>query len=766
MKVTFFKNAFARTCEERDLSTEELKELILQTSAPKKEALPWLKLAAFGKKKSKRGTLRHDDNVEGVTGVELDYDDKKYSFERALDRLKDLNLHALLYTSPSHEPDKPKWRVLLPTSKLLPPTQRAELAKAVNAAFGGIFAPESFALSQSYFYGRVGDNPHHRAEIIGGEFVDLHKNLDNSNPFEAKFFTLKQPIDAGERLASMRHGGEGDTGIHNTQLAVSASLLSSGMAEDDVVETILAATREVGDPQWDWEQEEELIRGMCRDWIKKHPSQGSMAEVVQLDSRRAPPSKAKIHIYIGGKILDRLARLSGRLIYANEQLWRYRDGLWTQYSIGEANAWINSEVEQECVQLKIPSTMKLCAEVRGWIYRSPSVYREEVKWDEHGKIPTRSGLVDPETRTVSPLTAEHYATYIIDCEYDPDARCVWWERMLDDCFEDRDPSLIGVIQEVLGTALIEDKTRALTRALVLVGPSDSGKSNVINVMAGLISTEANATSFDALENAHGLMSFLRRVPWVLHEAFDQSKWHFSATVKALLSGDPVNVNVKNGPMVTLRYKNPVFWGTNAPPQFKEATKAIINRLIVIEFKKVFGNEMTGAAREAWSRGFASPSDLVLTTEKPGLLNWAMAGMDRALRRGSIATTDEIQTTLLQVRTESNMVAGFIEECCSYDPQIQVCTADFCAAFAVWYGANMGEDRKVPSNRSVGRAMIALGDPRISFYAANSRRYYRGLALNEAGLDYWRGVALSNLVSHKAARLSDSDREVNQRTLIP
>ena len=767
MKITFFKNAFARTAEQKDLTTEELKDLILSTTAGKKESLPWLKMATFGTKKTKRGTLRHDDNVEGITGIELDYDDQKYSFDKALERLRSLNLYALIYTSPSHQPEKPKWRVLLPTSELLPPAKRANLAQAVNAAFGGIFAPESFALSQSYFYGSVSANPNHRAEIVPGEYVDLHKNLDNKNPFTSDVFSFRQPLDAAERLANMRHKGEGDAGVHTTQLSVSASLMNAGMSEDDVVAVILEATKKIGGETWDWDHEEEMLHGMCRDWAKKHPSQAAMpapAEVIDLNSRRAPPNKARLHIYVGEKILERLLRLSGQLIFTNEQLWRFRDGLWIPYAMGEANAWINSEAERELNLLRVPSTAKLCSEVRQWIYRSSSVYREEVKWDAHGKIPTRSGLVDMKTKEVSPLVAEHYATWIIDCEYDPDAKCPWWECLMADCFQGRDPQLIEILQELLGVALLEDKPRSLMRALVLVGPSDSGKSTILNTMAGLLSAEANATTFDTLENTHGLANFLRRVPWVLHEAFDQSKWHFSATVKALLSGDPVNVNVKFGPMVSLRYKNPVFWGTNAPPQFKEATKAIINRMIIIECKRVF-TEMVGASLEAWNKGYSSAAEYILATEKPGLLNWAIQGMDRATARGKLAATEETAATLHQVRMESNLVSGFIDECVTFDETSQVCTPDFCAAYSMWFLQNEGEDRRMPSNKSIGRAMLALADPRISFYVGNSKRYYRGIALNSVGLDYWRGVSMSNVANHKSAGMSDNARDVNRRFFL-
>jgi hypothetical protein len=86
----------------------------------------------------------------------------------------------------------------------------------------------------------------------------------------------KPPIDVDQRLADMRYKGEGETGIHKTQLSVTAALLNRGVPIDDVVERVLTATRRAagrdGDG-WDWYAEEQKILGMCESWRKKHPQE-------------------------------------------------------------------------------------------------------------------------------------------------------------------------------------------------------------------------------------------------------------------------------------------------------------------------------------------------------------------------------------------------------------------------------------------------------------------------------------------------------------
>jgi hypothetical protein len=101
VKVTFLRDRSGAALHTRELTLPALRDLILSTTAGAKEALPWLKLARFGDKRSDKGSLRHDANVLKITGVELDYDGKLMPFEEAVAITEKAGLNALLYTSPS-----------------------------------------------------------------------------------------------------------------------------------------------------------------------------------------------------------------------------------------------------------------------------------------------------------------------------------------------------------------------------------------------------------------------------------------------------------------------------------------------------------------------------------------------------------------------------------------------------------------------------------------------------------------------------------------
>jgi hypothetical protein len=153
--VTFFDDVYARTLRGEEVTLDELSELISDTTASSKSGLPLLKLARFGTVRSSDGSLRHDGNVTAVSGVEGDYDRGNMPLNEARNRLDDAGIKYLAYTTPSNVLAKPRWRVLTPFSRELPPAVRSKMVDRLNGVLGGALSRESWTLSQAFFYGRV-----------------------------------------------------------------------------------------------------------------------------------------------------------------------------------------------------------------------------------------------------------------------------------------------------------------------------------------------------------------------------------------------------------------------------------------------------------------------------------------------------------------------------------------------------------------------------------------------------------------------------------
>ena len=176
--LTRFLSVGARSQTLLRISLGGLADTIQRTTAPTKERLPWLKLARFGNLRTPENSLRHNANVVAVTGVEGDADTGGMSFDQAHEVMMKQGVAGIVYTSPSHTEDTPRLRVLAPFDGELPPANRDHMMARLNGLFGGIFAGESWTLSQSYYFGSVASNPSHRVEIIEGQTIDEHDDLD------------------------------------------------------------------------------------------------------------------------------------------------------------------------------------------------------------------------------------------------------------------------------------------------------------------------------------------------------------------------------------------------------------------------------------------------------------------------------------------------------------------------------------------------------------------------------------------------------------
>ena len=757
--VTFFKTPAARQKQQVDLDLASLASMVRSAHAPAKEKLPWLKMACFGSKATAAGSLRHDKNVTSVVGVELDYDGKELSFDWACQRVKELGLEALVYTSPSHRPSAPKWRVLLPTSHPLPPGDRVALVDQVDESFGKIFSPESRTLSQSYYYGYVdGNQGNHRVAVFEGSPVDVA----GEDPFAAVAeYQVTSAADAENRLRSMAYQSGEDTGVHNTQLSVSASLLNSGVEVDEVVERVISATRDaVGDRDWDWEREERLVRQMCEDWQKKQRG-SNVVQLVHSDKKRKIP-KGQLHEVLAAHVCKMVTSDGGDFLRTDGQWWVCSGGRWSPPDAVVAVDWLDTRIRSACEDLGVTPTQRIASEVRHSLKTRRS--KTSVAWDSHGHLATRSGLVHDDG-TVEVIQPSHLVTKQVSVAFDPAATCPQWEASLLECAGSQ--RVADMVQEVAGAALYLDKPKSMTRALVLVGPSNSGKTTVAEVLAGLASDRVLSPSLDMIESPHGTMPFLRDDPWLLDEAFEVGRWHMSARVKQLLSSDTLPINVKNGPVVTRRYRGPVFWTTNYPPQFREITSAIANRVLIVEFNRVFDPEdVTGVWGAAYKAGSGRLSSYFLETEGPGILNWALAGWRRLRDRGYFSPPDETRAAIDSMREESNVVIGFTKDCVEVSPKRFIIRTDFHAAFWSWWEETSGDDRNRPSPRSIAKALRAVEGVGAGVAARRrvgptSQRVYLGLSLNLVGLEHWSAYAASSSAQNRADRISDRVTDVNR-----
>lgn len=184
LRVTFtvFDDVSAARARQQELDWPDLVRMIEGDRVyPSKSACPLIKLATFGDRRTLKGSLRHDENLVAVTGVEGDYDGEVMTASEAADRLRMAGITALVYTSARHgvvtegrngSKGGPRWRVLAPLGHACAPDDRRDLVSLLNGVLGGVLSGESWTASQSFYFGRVAGAPF-EAHVVEGAPLDL-----------------------------------------------------------------------------------------------------------------------------------------------------------------------------------------------------------------------------------------------------------------------------------------------------------------------------------------------------------------------------------------------------------------------------------------------------------------------------------------------------------------------------------------------------------------------------------------------------------------
>ena len=97
--------------------------------------------------------------------------------------------------------------------------------------------------------------------------------VGESNVWEEIYKQYKPPVDVNSRLAAMGYGNGEENSIHQTQRAVTASMLNNGDEIADIVSLVYDATKLAVSAEysqnWNWDKERKKIEKMCATWVAK-----------------------------------------------------------------------------------------------------------------------------------------------------------------------------------------------------------------------------------------------------------------------------------------------------------------------------------------------------------------------------------------------------------------------------------------------------------------------------------------------------------------
>ncbi|MEP6388495.1 MAG: AAA family ATPase [Halioglobus sp.] len=177
----------------KDLSVSDWPGSLLdhELAFDSKAALPLVKMALFGEKRTDRDCLRHDSNVRALTGAEVDYDKSPLNHLEAAQLLAAAEIACTVYTTPTDTPQQPKWRVIAPFSREYVGSEaemrawRRRAVEELERVLGPGIDAASYTLSQGFFIGQVKLQPDLKHDTVEGAPLDELIDIQDAPVVEA-----------------------------------------------------------------------------------------------------------------------------------------------------------------------------------------------------------------------------------------------------------------------------------------------------------------------------------------------------------------------------------------------------------------------------------------------------------------------------------------------------------------------------------------------------------------------------------------------------
>jgi putative DNA primase/helicase len=289
-----------------------------------------------------------------------------------------------------------------------------------------------------------------------------------------------------------------------------------------------------------------------------------------------------------------------------------------------------------------------------------------------GLISVKNGLIDPATRQMLPHSARYFGQYVLPFEYDKRAECPQWLEFLDSVFGG-DSESVELLQEWFGY-VVSGRTD-MEKMMFLKGASRSGKGVTARVLGQLLGRDAMAgPTLSQFGSNFGMASLIGKPLAVIDDARSSSKIDMQAVIERLLTitgRGRIDIDRKNRDIWTGILPTRMMMLSNELPWFRDASGAITGRMLML----VYPNSFLGKEDRTL--------DAKLQQELPGILNWALAGLDRLTATGLFTQPGEVADAVRELEEQVSPILGFIRDCCEVGVGLEVRTDVLYRAYQRW-----------------------------------------------------------------------------------
>ena len=456
------------------------------------------------------------------------------------------------------------------------------------------------------------------------------------------------------------------------------------------------------------------------------------------------------------------------LLITEGSMWLYEDGVWRAVEAAD-ETWLRVLIQEGCAFFGKQHDSKVANAAWKLLNEHPGLYRPSVPWIGPGRIVCQNGVLDPLTGAFEAFRPDLYARQKIGAAFDPKADWTAFHGFLVSLFSDRTEEereqAIGLIQEWMGASLaINLLSREQRKALLLLGPSRSGKTELAECVRLLIGGYVSGASVSEISERFGLSSLFNATAWIRDDAINEGDTLDPQRFKTIVTGEPIDIERKHQPVLrSVRLNIPVLLTTNALPRAKDASDAIFNRSIILEMHNVVSEKLAQDIRTALNIPLGKTlAQWLFELEGPGILNFARAGLVRLTQRGQFDPPEFAREAGQRFKDDNNPVSEFARTALRLSESTRVARHDLLCAYHGWQLEMEGEAARALGARAffprLRAVMLGLGDTQDD----RGTRYLTGLALTDEGLLHWsRHIAGPQLKGGSRGHATD-DLHVNQQ----
>jgi putative DNA primase/helicase len=329
----------------------------------------------------------------------------------------------------------------------------------------------------------------------------------------------------------------------------------------------------------------------------------------------------------------------------------------------------------------------------------------------------RNGLLYVPDRTLLPHTPALFIRNCVDFDYDVTASAPsQWLEFLGQLWPD-DTESTDTLQEILGL-LLTCETRH-QKAFLLVGPKRSGKGTIARVLGSLVG-KANCVSptLASLGTNFGLQPLIGKLVAVISDARLGAKADQHAIAEAVLritGEDSVSIDRKFRTSWEGQLAVRFLIISNELPRLADTSGALAFRFIILRLINSF-----------YGREDQSLTDKLIT-ERAGIFNWALDGLQRLKARGHFVQPASAAAAVQELEDLASPIGAFIRDRCELGPACSIAVDRLYEAWSEWC-AQQGRDHpgtKQTFGRDLRAAIPELGVTQSGIHA-DRYRIYQGI----------------------------------------